>query len=97
MTKLTDGLLTLAEFAKAVNATYNQVYLWVTKHGLPCVQVGSRRYIREEDYEAWLESRKTVTVAPKKKKEVLREVMEEISTLPRPRKGGIAAKMERIY
>ena len=34
MTKLTDGLLTLAEFAKAVNATYNQVYLWVTKHGL---------------------------------------------------------------
>lgn len=94
MTTMTD-MLTLSEFAERIGATYNTVYGWVRKHGLPCIQIGAKRYVRETDYNEWLASRVVVQVKPKRKVE---EALEEIKDVPKPRRSDrIAAKCVRIY
>lgn len=96
MTKLTDGLLTLNQFAERIGSTYYTVYGWIKKHGLPCIQIGAKLYVRESDYNEWLASRVVVQVKPKRKAE---EALEMIKDMPKSsgRVDRIAAKCVRVY
>jgi len=46
-------LLPVAEVARRVGATRETVRLWCTKHGLPAVMLGNRRYIPWSVAESW--------------------------------------------
>ena len=92
------GIMSLGEFAEHIGATYYTVYGWIQKHGLPCIQIGRKRYIRESDYSEWLQSRVSVQVKPKCKSD---EALEEIKTRPMPktsdRHDRVMAKCVRVY
>lgn len=80
-------LLTVTEFAKSIGKTVFTVNAWIYRHGLPVIRIGKRVYIREEDYEEWIESHKVVPE------------QQEVITVKPPRKiiSVVAGKMKRIY
>lgn len=89
------GMLTLNEFAEAIGATYHQVYKWVTKHGLPHIKIGAKRYIEMSSFEEWKDAQRTVQTKPRPKAEVALEEIVHRSPINVSKR--IAAKCERIY
>lgn len=88
-------LVPIAEFAKSIGKSYNVVYGWLTKNGLPHVQVGSRRFIDPDAYNEWLKS-KVVVVEPRQTK--AQQAMREIRDVaPVTARKSIREKMARIY
>lgn len=90
-------MLPLTEFAERIGISYNIVYGWVRHHGLPHIQIGSRRYVELSAYDEWLRSKMTKNTT-QTKKERLNEVLEEIKDVPMPRiSNRIAAKCVKVY
>lgn len=88
-------LMPIAEYAKSIGKSYYAVYIWITRHGLPCVQVGSRRYLDPDVCAEWLKS-KVVVVEPRQTK--AQQAMEEIKDIaPVSTRRSVRDKMARIY
>lgn len=87
------GMMTMAQFAEAIGSTYYTVYGWVTKHGLPCVKIGAKRYIEISAYEEWKRSKTSVETKPRSKAQTIKEVY--VSPIKVSKR--IADTMERIY
>ena len=88
-------LIPIAEYAKSIGKSYYAVYIWITRHGLPCVQVGSRRYLDPDVCAEWLKS-KVVVVEPRQTK--VQKAMEEIKDMPPVSvRRSVREKMARIY
>ena len=53
-------MITVAEVAKKLNVTPKTVQRWITEKRLPAYQFGREYRIKEEDFESFVESSKTV-------------------------------------
>lgn len=89
-------MVPLADFAERIGISYNVVYGWIRHHGLPHIQIGSRRYIEPSAYDEWLQSKMTKNTT-KTKKERLNEVLEEIKDVPIPKSSRILARCQKVY
>ncbi|MBQ8809502.1 MAG: helix-turn-helix domain-containing protein [Bacteroidales bacterium] len=85
-------LVDMATFAEQNELSYHKLYRWVRKCGLPHVLIDGKRYIRQSDYEKWIETKVTVSIVEPKAKTALRE----IADMPLPKRGQ-RVKMPRIY
>jgi len=74
----------------AIKKQISEVVLrtWITRHGLPVIKIGAKIYIEENDYVAWIESKKKVSTSSK--------IQVLYATVESP-KSTIAAKMRKIY
>lgn len=53
-------MITVAEVAKKLNVTPKTVQRWITEKRLPAYQFGREYRIKEEDFNTFVESSKTV-------------------------------------
>ncbi len=81
------------EFATSIGSTYHTVYGWVTKHGLPTVKIGAKRYIEHSAYEEWKKSKVSVEMKPRRKADIIRDTY--VSPIKVSKR--ITDTMERIY
>ena len=83
-------MLGIREFAAMRKTTEPVIRGWIYRHGLKVIKIGKKIYIDEDDYQAWLELKKT-TITRGNAGEPYWELNAVVHT------SGVGKKMKKIY